>query len=98
MEITFQPFDQTGRARIAQLINKSNQFNLTTKRYTEAQVAAMQDDPAYFTLQMRLSDTFGDDVDVTLIDRNDSFFFGFSVQNSCVNVFNQPSLSKTPSS
>jgi FkbH-like protein len=60
MEITFQPFDQTGRARIAQLINKSNQFNLTTKRYTEAQVAAMQNDPAYFTLQVRLSDTFGD--------------------------------------
>ena len=36
MAITFQPFDETGRARIAQLINKSNQFNLTTRRYTEA--------------------------------------------------------------
>jgi len=60
MEITFQPFDEIGRARIAQLINKSNQFNLTTKRYTEAQIASMQDDPAYFTLQVRLSDTFGD--------------------------------------
>ncbi len=30
MEITFSPFDETGRARIAQLINKSNQYNLTT--------------------------------------------------------------------
>jgi FkbH-like protein len=67
MEITFQPFDQTGRARIAQLINKSNQFNLTTKRYTEAQVAAMQDDPAYFTLQIRLSDTFGDNGMISVI-------------------------------
>jgi FkbH-like protein len=60
MEITFQPFDEIGRSRIAQLINKSNQFNLTTKRYTEAQIAAIQNDPAYFTLQVRLSDAFGD--------------------------------------
>ncbi len=45
MEITFQPFNETGRARIAQLINKSNQFNLTTRRYTEAEVAEMESDP-----------------------------------------------------
>jgi FkbH-like protein len=67
MEITFQPFDETGRARIAQLINKSNQFNLTTKRYTEAQVAAMQHDPAYFTLQVRLSDAFGDNGMISVV-------------------------------
>jgi FkbH-like protein len=67
MEITFQSFDKTGRARIAQLINKSNQFNLTTKRYTEAQVAAMQQDPEYFTLQVRLSDTFGDNGMISVI-------------------------------
>jgi len=67
MEITFQPFDETGRARIAQLINKSNQFNLTTKRYTEAQVAAMQHDPSYFTLQVRLSDAFGDNGMISVV-------------------------------
>src|SRR5215469_13761857 len=44
MEITFQPFDETGRGRITQLINKSNQYNLTTKRYTEAEVAEMESD------------------------------------------------------
>ncbi|MCP5367803.1 MAG: HAD-IIIC family phosphatase [Hyphomicrobiales bacterium] len=60
MRITFAPFDPTGRARIAQLINKSNQFNLTTRRYTEAQVAAMEGDPALHTVQVRLRDTFGD--------------------------------------
>ena len=37
MRIDFRPFDATGRSRIAQLINKSNQFNLTTRRYTEAE-------------------------------------------------------------
>jgi FkbH-like protein len=60
MVITFAPFDQLGRQRIAQLINKTNQFNLTTRRYTEAQVAAMEADPAFFTLQVRLRDRFGD--------------------------------------
>lgn len=60
MEISFAPFDATGRERITQLINKSNQFNLTTRRYTEAEVAAAEADPAVFTLQVRLTDLFGD--------------------------------------
>lgn len=60
MEIAFSPFDAVGRARIAQLINKSNQFNLTTRRYSEHDVAALEDDPDVFTLQVRLLDRFGD--------------------------------------
>jgi FkbH-like protein len=67
MEITFQPFDETGRARITQLINKSNQFNLTTKRYTEAEVASAEQDPNCFTLQIRLSDTLGDNGMISVI-------------------------------
>jgi FkbH-like protein len=60
MVITFNPFDSTGRERIAQLINKSNQFNLTTRRYSAREVAQMERDPAVFCLQIRLSDRFGD--------------------------------------
>jgi FkbH-like protein len=60
MEITFLPFDTTGGARITQLINKSNQFNLTTHRYSETEVAAARSDPNVFTLQVRLIDKFGD--------------------------------------
>jgi FkbH-like protein len=60
MEIVFQPFDDVGRARISQLINKSNQFNLTTRRYSEAEVGAIADDPTAYTLQVRLLDAFGD--------------------------------------
>jgi len=67
MQMTLQPFDDTGRARIAQLINKSNQFNLTTRRYTEAEVAAAQDDPDVFTLQVRLADAFGDNGMISVI-------------------------------
>ena len=60
MEIVFAPFDRIGRAQISQLINKSNQFNLTTRRYSEADVAAAEHDPNIFTLQVRLIDKFGD--------------------------------------
>jgi FkbH-like protein len=67
MTITFQPFDEIGRARIAQLINKSNQFNLTTQRYSEAQVGEMESDPNCFTLQVRLLDTFGDNGMISVI-------------------------------
>jgi FkbH-like protein len=67
MVITFQPFSETGRARIAQLINKSNQFNLTTRRYSEADVAAAETDPDCLTLQVRLSDVFGDNGMISVI-------------------------------
>ncbi|MBX9608760.1 MAG: HAD-IIIC family phosphatase [Gammaproteobacteria bacterium] len=60
MVIGFAPFDHLGIARVAQLINKSNQFNLTTRRYTEAEVSQLAQDPAVFTLQVRLRDSFGD--------------------------------------
>lgn len=67
MKITFQAFDETNRARIAQLINKSNQFNLTTRRYSEADVERMQHDPRCFTLQVRLEDTFGDNGMISVV-------------------------------
>jgi FkbH-like protein len=60
MAVEMKPFDEHGRQRIAQLINKTNQFNLTTRRYTEAEVATAQADPDVFTLQVRLTDRFGD--------------------------------------
>jgi FkbH-like protein len=67
MTITFQPFDATGRARIVQLINKSNQFNLTTRRYTDPEVAAAENDPEVFTLQVRLADIFGDNGMISVV-------------------------------
>jgi FkbH-like protein len=67
MTITFQSFDEVGRARIAQLISKSNQFNLTTRRYSEAQVAEIEADPNCLTLQVRLVDTFGDNGMISVI-------------------------------
>jgi FkbH-like protein len=67
MTITFQPFDATGRTRIVQLINKSNQYNLTTRRYTDPEVAAAEDNPEFFTLQVRLADLFGDNGMISVV-------------------------------
>ena len=60
MNISFAPFDEMGQSRIAQLINKSNQFNLTTRRYSEGEVSKMLNDPAIITVQVRLQDKFAD--------------------------------------
>jgi FkbH-like protein len=46
--------------RITQLINKTNQFNLTTRRFTIAEVETATQDPAFITLYGRLADRFGD--------------------------------------
>lgn len=53
--------------RITQLINKTNQFNLTTRRYTSAEVEAIAQDPGYVTLCGRLADRFGDNGLVTVL-------------------------------
>ena len=67
MEITFTPFDAMGRSRIAQLISKSNQFNLTTKRYSELNVKVLEEDSSYYTRQIRLKDTLGDNGMISVI-------------------------------
>ena len=53
--------------RIAQLTNKTNQFNLTTRRYTAAQLQAMASDHAHITLYGRLKDKFGDNGVISVI-------------------------------
>jgi FkbH-like protein len=67
MTITFQPFDEVGRTRIVQLINKSNQYNLTTRRYTDREVADAEHDPRVFTMQVRLTDIFGDNGMISVV-------------------------------
>ncbi len=60
MSVTYGPFRTIDLARITQLINKTNQFNTTTRRYTAEQVAAFANAHDCVTLQFRLTDKFGD--------------------------------------
>lgn len=54
------PFQEADVARLAQLINKTNQFNLATRRTTEAEVRALIADEDAWTLSVRLADRLGD--------------------------------------
>ena len=60
MSAEIGPFSPVYLERITQLINKTNQFNLTTRRYTSAEVEAISRDPGFITLYGRLADKFGD--------------------------------------
>lgn len=58
--------------RIAQLTQKTNQFNLTTRRYSEAQVAAFVADPSWAVISLSVRDKFGaSGLTGVLIARND---------------------------
>lgn len=61
-------------SRISQLSNKSNQFNLTTKRYSQSDIENIAADKNYITLYGKLVDTFGDNGVVSVVigdKRND---------------------------
>lgn len=55
-----KPFDESKCSRIAQLTQRSNQFNLHTVRYTDADILSIVNDPNYVTLYYTLRDKFGD--------------------------------------
>jgi FkbH-like protein len=60
MVATVEPVTEANLARTTQLINKTNQFNLTTVRVTEAEVQGFAASPLHYTSTTRLADRFGD--------------------------------------
>ncbi|NKQ10609.1 HAD-IIIC family phosphatase [Pseudomonas sp. SST3] len=60
MVLTATPIGAPELARSTQLINKTNQFNLTTRRYSEAEIERIASDPRCVALAIRLADKFGD--------------------------------------
>lgn len=67
MKGTVKPFEPMYMARIAQLTNKSNQFNLTTKRYTQSEIEQVAASGDYITLYGKLEDKFGDNGVVSVV-------------------------------
>ena len=55
-----RPFDEKYLDRISQLINKTNQFNLTTLRLSRSQVEERMQDSKALTAYVRMADRFGD--------------------------------------
>ena len=67
MKAKIGAFDPAYFSRIAQLTNKSNQFNLTTHRYSQSEIDQIAADPQYLTLCGRLEDKFGDNGVVSIV-------------------------------
>ena len=67
MKAEIKEFSPMYMARIAQLTNKSNQFNLTTKRYSQNEIEEIAKDPGHITLYGKLEDRFGDNGVVSVI-------------------------------
>lgn len=67
MKAQIGAFDPAYFSRIAQLMNKSNQFNLTTHRYSQSEIEQIAADPQYLTLCGRLEDKFGDNGVVSIV-------------------------------
>lgn len=59
MQSTVSDFTDFNIPRVAQLTQRSNQFNLRTKRYTEADLKIMEEDPNIIKLCFTLEDKFG---------------------------------------
>ena len=62
-----QDFTPVALPRIVQLTNKSNQFNLTTRRYTQSEMEQVAESPNYIRLYGRLRDKFGDNGIVSVV-------------------------------
>jgi FkbH-like protein len=67
MEMLSKPFDRAGLKRIVQLANKTNQFNLTTQRYSEEELEGFINSEETSTWQIRLRDRFGDNGVISLL-------------------------------
>ncbi len=67
MQAEIRQFEPLYMARIAQLTNKSNQFNLTTKRFSEAEMKSYAQRDDYICLYGKLTDKFGDNGIVTVV-------------------------------
>ncbi|GJE55866.1 MULTISPECIES: HAD-IIIC family phosphatase [Methylobacterium] len=67
MRLVAAPFDRIGLARIVQLTNKTNQFNLTTRRTTEDATLALMADGDVLCRQFRLIDRLADNGMIGLV-------------------------------
>ena len=74
MVSTVSGFTKFNTPRVAQLSQRSNQFNLRTVRYTEADIEALAQDPTVIDLSFTLEDKFGDNglIAVIIMKRQDA--------------------------
>lgn len=67
MKAEIRPFEAIYMSRIAQLTNKTNQFNLTTRRYNQVEIEQVAADKNCINLYGKLEDKFGDNGVVSVV-------------------------------
>jgi FkbH-like protein len=60
MRVRVEGIREANFERVNQLLNKTNQFNLTTRRYSGAELRAIVDDAAWSSITLSLRDRLGD--------------------------------------
>lgn len=77
MKAVCAPFDEFHTPRIAQLTQRSNQFNVRTVRYTDSEIEAIRADDKYITRYFKLSDRFGDHglISVVILEKREDHLF-----------------------
>ena len=77
LELAIKTNSEVPTARVAQLTQKTNQFNLTTKRYTESDIRTMVEDRNFNVYSFELKDRFGEygttGVAIIRLDNTDEF-------------------------
>jgi FkbH-like protein len=85
LKVKIQPVNDFDTPRVVQLIGKTNQFNLTTRRYTDAEVRQFREDKDAIVYSMAVTDKFGDEgvVGVAIVKMKDDDWWIDSLLMSC---------------
>jgi len=86
MKGNISAFNSDDVSRIAQLTQRSNQFNLRTKRYTEKDITEFMNSDHHLTYTIKLKDKFGDYglISVIILEKtNDDVYFVDTLIMSC---------------
>lgn len=80
-----EPFTKFNTPRVAQLSQRSNQFNLRTVRYTEADIEKIANDNEYASFTFTLEDKFGDNglIGIVVLKKEQNCFFIENWMMSC---------------
>ncbi len=85
MRLTVYDVAESQIPRVAQLTHRTNQFNMTTRRYTEYDIKQFCESPEYFVRAYRLEDRFGDNgiISVAIIKKHNESWYLDTFLMSC---------------
>lgn len=85
MRLTVYDVGEAETPRVAQLTQRTNQFNMTTRRYTESDIKRFREDTGHLVRAYRLEDKFGDNgiISVVIVRKEDQSWYLDTFLMSC---------------